>query len=266
VTTLDLSEDTKATGSTVMDVSNDDTGTNAWTLTGSTGIDTITGDSGVDTITGGAGVDVIDGGAGEDVFVYVATANLVASNALVDSLTGGSGTADAIAIKNNGGATFTLASTDLIEARMVGIEKIVAAGASNQIISITASELLFGDGVTTIELSADTDATANNVIDVSNDNTGNNAWTLTGSTGIDTITGDSGVDTITGGAGADVITGGAGADVIAGGDGDDSFVYLLTADLFTSQAKVDGSVAGNGGSGDQLTVGTSLNTQQKIKR
>ncbi|HIA01646.1 MAG TPA: calcium-binding protein, partial [Myxococcales bacterium] len=232
VTTIDLSADTNATGSNVIDVSNDDTGDNAWTLTGSAGIDTITGDSGVDTITGGAGADVIDGGAGadvidggagadvidggagEDVFVYVATADLVASNALVDTLTGGSGTADAIAINNNGGATFTLASTDLIEARMSGIEKIVASGATDQVISITVSDLVWEDGVTTIDLSADTNATGSNVIDVSNDNTGTNAWTLTGSAGIDTITGDSGADTITSGSGADAITGGDGIDTI----------------------------------------------------
>jgi len=69
------------------------------------------------------------------------------------------------------------------------------------------------------------------------------------------LNGGAGVDTITGGAGNDTIKGAAGADVISAGEGDDTLTYLLTADLFSSNAAVDSITGGDGT--DTLSVGTT---------
>jgi hypothetical protein len=61
-----------------------------------------------------------------------------------------------------------------------------------------------------------------------------------------TVTGTSGVDSITGGSGADVITAGVGVDTLDGGAGNDTFNYVLTTDLFASNAIVDSVVGGDG--------------------
>ena len=81
--------------------------------------------------------------------------------------------------------------------------------------------------------------------------------TITGGVGDDNITGGASADIISGGAGADTITGGTGADTLTGGADNDNFIYLLTADLMTGQAKTDTSVAGGDGTADKLTLGTS---------
>ena len=81
--------------------------------------------------------------------------------------------------------------------------------------------------------------------------------TITSGLGDDNITGGGNADIISGGAGADTITGGSGADTLNGGADNDNFIYLLTADLMTGQAKTDTSVAGGDGTADKLTLGTS---------
>jgi Ca2+-binding RTX toxin-like protein len=159
----------------------------------------------------------------------VATADFVNGSAVVDSITGGLGSLDAISISNNGGATFTIASGDDL-ARMSGVEVIKSTGDSDQVITITSHADAHIDGVRTIDLSLDTDATSNNVIDASNTTTG--GLTLKGSSGIDTITGTGQVDTIVGGAGNDIINGGAGADTIQiahGGEGVDAITFAVGA-------------------------------------
>src|SRR5207247_6333059 len=60
-----------ATGTT-LNLSNQ---TEAFNITGSSGIDTITGGSGNDTITGGAGADTMTGGGGADTFVIATGAH-----------------------------------------------------------------------------------------------------------------------------------------------------------------------------------------------
>ena len=57
---------TLTTAGLTLDLSNQ---TEAFNITGSTGVDTITGGSGSDTITGGLGADVMTGGSGADRFV-----------------------------------------------------------------------------------------------------------------------------------------------------------------------------------------------------
>jgi len=223
------------------------------------GADYVDGGSGNDTITGAAGIDKLVGGDGDDDFIYVATTDFVASSAVVDSIAGGLGSLDAISISNNGGATFTIAAADDL-ARMSGVEVIKATGDSDQIITITSHADAHIDGVRAIDLSADTDATANNVIDASNTTTG--GLTLKGSAGIDTITGTGAVDTIVGGLGADIISGGVGADVIQvayGGEGVDAITFVVGAggDVYDFTGTSDVAGAAVDADGFLLLAGTA---------
>ena len=175
--------------------------------------DYVDGGSGDDTITGNGGVDTLLGGVGNDSFAYTATAQLVAGLAVVDTITGGTQTtADSIVINNNAGATFTIAAGDILT-RMTGIETIKAGGASNKVMSITLeANAQAVSGITTVDLSLDTDATSTNVID--GDLITGAGLTIIGSAGIDTITGTDFADTITGNGGVDVIITGSGNDTL----------------------------------------------------
>ena len=126
-------------------------GAGADIITGGAAADIIGGGAGADVITGAVGADTITGGAGNDTFVYSVTAHLAASSAIVDSVDGGAGT-DSISINNNGLATFTIAVGDDF-ARATTMEKIVATGQSNQVITITTHADMVTDGITTIDLS-----------------------------------------------------------------------------------------------------------------
>ena len=112
---------------------------------------------------------------------------------------------------------------------------------------------MHNDGLQTIDLSGDTDATAANVIDVSAESEDLD-FALTGSAGVDTITGGAGTDTITAGAGNDIITGGATTDVLVGGDGDDVYIFTATAHLFSSNALVDTITEGASGGTDEIKI------------
>jgi Ca2+-binding RTX toxin-like protein len=146
---------------------------------------------------------------------------------VVDSVNGGSGTADTVQIANNGGAAFTIAQADVLT-RLTAVESITAAP-TNQIISITLDDSQSAV-LTKIDLVGDTTATANNVIDVSDETSA--AYTLGGSAGIDTITGGAGADIISGNGGADIINGGGGADIITGGAAVDAMTGAAGADIF----------------------------------
>ena len=217
-------------------------GTGADTIAGGTNTDTLNGGTGADSIQGNNGADVLNGGDGNDNFVYTATADLFATNTLVDVLDGGTGT-DAIAINNNGGATFTIAVGDLITSRFSSVESIRAYAASDNIISVTLADSSYEAGLRTVDLSADTDATANNVINVGAE-TGANGYALTGSAGIDAFTGGAGTDTVSGGGGADTINGGALVDRLTGGAGNDQFRFMRTSTLTTDRDRItDGAAA-----------------------
>ena len=152
------------------------------------------------------------------------TSPRAATAALTDSITGGNGTDDAIVVDAGSGA-FTISATNSFATRISGVESIKAAGATNNAISITLNNNAYEAGIHTVDLSADTSATGNNVINVSAESTAANGYTLIGSAGNDAITGGVGADTITGGSGADTITGGSGADTLTGGGGADTFVF-----------------------------------------
>jgi hypothetical protein len=207
------------------------TGGDTFTASGSN-VNVVTGGTGNDIITGGSGADTLDGGAGDDKFVYSTAAALFSGTALVDTITGNTGSADTIAIDSTGGA-FTIDNT-VTFAEATTVESITANAASANVYSITLNDNVAARGIVTVDLSADTNATGANVIDVSAETA--TAYTLTGSAG---------VDTITGGTGGDTIVGSTGADVLAGGGGNDTFNY--TATLAEGLSGAGGSITGNAG-------------------
>ena len=202
---------------------------------------TIKGATGAkNTITGSASAgDTITGGDLADSFVVTSDGLMFnASNVMLDTFTGGAGT-DSYTVGTSGTA-FTIVAADNFS-KSTTVETI-AAVANTAAVSITlgTSE---SAGITTIDLSsAGTAGTTGSTA----------AYTSTGAT----ITGSAGIDTLTGGAGGDTITGGLLADVLSGGAGNDTFVYKLTAHLFSTQTTVDTSLAGGDGT-DTLSVGTS---------
>ena len=201
---------------------------------GSTGDDVLYGEAGNDVLIGGAGVDTLNGDNGDDVFDYGLEADLVASNAFVDTIAGG---ADADEIRITAGTAVTITNT-VSWARVAGVEKITA-GASAGAISISAGDDVSAAGIATIDLSGDTDATGANVIDISADAADSIITAVKGSAGADTITGNSIAQTIEGGDGNDSIAGAGGADALYGGNGDDRFLYAQTGDLFSGTQAVD---------------------------
>jgi hypothetical protein len=184
----------------------------------------LSGGDGNDTIVpGGASetdIDVITGGAGDDTIVYSASAELVAANAFIDSIDGGTGTSDTIRLSSTAAATLTIAATDLW-GRVSGVEKLVLTSAGSaatpQAMSVSLAANSWTAGIREVDISAGLKTTAN-VIDASLVTAG--GLTLKGSlTGVTTITGASGDDVVYGGKADDTFTltsGGAalGADTV----------------------------------------------------
>ena len=152
-------------------------------------------------LTGSASADTITAGGGDDVFNYASTSLFVSGNAAVDSITGGAGT-DTINFTDIS-VGITVATTDSL-ARVSGVEKITTVANSAAISLSFDATSVATSGLTTVDLSGDTNASGTNVI------------SSTGADGITTITGSAGIDQITLGAlaPATTVTGGAGADTI----------------------------------------------------
>ncbi len=192
-------------------------GSGADNLSGRAGADTISGGSGADTIAGGSGSDTLRGGAGDDVFTY-ASFDLFLSGGSIDdaSISGGSG-ADHVEL-DLGGSTISAGDFD---SSIAGIEELRQNTATSEDISVTLNETdLTNSGLQVIDLSADTDASGSNSVDLSN---ATNPLSLLGSAGNDTLKGGGASDTLTGGAGDDSLHPGAGADRLSGGSGADIF-------------------------------------------
>jgi hypothetical protein len=201
------------------------------TMTGTGAVDRINGSASADTITGGVGADQLTGGSGSDVYRYTATADLFSSQAIVDTITeAASGGTDEIRIANNGLATFTIANNDDAGVKLTNIEKITAEP-TDQIITITAKGDLDTDAAAlrTIDLSGDTDATSNNVVDLA---LADSTYTVIGSTGVDTITGSAGVDNLSGGPGTDSVV------VLKAGTGGAAALYLGGASIATGDMDI----------------------------
>jgi Ca2+-binding RTX toxin-like protein len=216
ISRISLAADTEGDGANVVNVAAY-TATGV-TIVGSAGVDTITGGAGNDTITGGAGADVLSGGAGNDTFVFAGVTDLFTDTALTDtSIAGGDGV-DVISLTQT--TAITIADT-AVWTGVTSVETISVAAANANAISIDLDASASTAGITTVDLSADTNAANGdgNVIDA-------NEATISM-----TLTGGAGVETITGGAAADVIRGGGGNDVLSGGAGVDTYVFESTAAL-----------------------------------
>lgn len=180
-------------------------------------------------ITGSSvGGDSLVGGVKDDTFNYVSSSLLFNSNALLDTISGGTGT-DAVNFTATGTAV-TVAATDSW-ANATGVEKITTVD-NSQAISLTLGATAQTAGITAVDLSGDATPAVGvvNTINVS-------AFT-------------SGV-TITGAPTTTV-------DSITGGSGDDTIVYTVAANMFNTNALVD-SVVGGAGT-DKFLIGHALAT------
>lgn len=197
-------------------------------------------------ITGSANAaDVLTGGNKSDIFNYASETTLFdTAGTMLDTIAGGTQEAtgsDTLKFTSTGAAV-TIKNTD-VWSKISGVESITTA-ANTAAITLALDVSAGTAGLTTVDLSGDTNTGGDNVIDLSE-------FTVAS-----TIKGSAGKDTITGGTVADTITLTAGADVIKAGAGDDTIKALLTADLFSANALVNGSINGETGT-DTLLVGTN---------
>jgi len=270
-------------------------------LSGGDGADTITGGQGNDTLTGGKGVDTfvfsdkdvvaeidtitdwgLDGandavagklGAGDQLIVNFAdwVPGQPSSNpGNIDAFAGGNGQVQfadtykvgdviTIVINQYGGAGEVSVSRTVEPGKTSGLD--VALSFENVFDSITMhandGDLVDGLGASSVVATG----TSGGLLYVTNDNTGNGAFTLdtsivtaagylfdalgTASSGIAAtngvvnVTGSGGNDSITGGIGNDILTGGAGNDQLTGGAGSDTFHVDLGSDTIADLATGD---------------------------
>lgn len=198
------------------------TGTNV--ITTGSDADTINGGAGADTITGGAGADTTNGDAGNDVFKITGSGELVSGALIIDLINGGADTDDI----ELGNALVTLANTVSLS-RITNVERITSVANGNAI-SLSFDDTVSSTGLTTVDLSGDTNAAGSNVVDLSDDTNAAATIAVTGSAGADTITGNGVANTITGGGGADTLIGGAGSDI---------YKYTATTDGSTTPGSGD---------------------------
>lgn len=229
-------------------------GADADTIAAGNGADTLEGGHGNDSLQGNGGADQLKGGEGDDQMVYSTDTELFSdSGTLIDQLIGDTGL-NAIAInnnltKNNGNTTFTITTTDNFATNFSNIQTIRAYGSSNQSINISLIDSAYEAGLRNLDLSADTDQTATNTLNVATAGAGEN-FSLIGSSGADAITGGSGMDTASGGAGNDTITGGTGIDRLTGGLGSNRFIQnandsrAITNQFIANQTRL-GTLANN---------------------
>jgi Ca2+-binding RTX toxin-like protein len=207
-----------------------DLATNLSVLDTISGIENVTATSGRDYIVGSTAnnkitntadtsVDYFSGGDGDDSFEFTTQASFVASNAVLDEIVGGLGSADAILLNN--AAALTIAATDDL-ARISGVEKFTAS-ATTAVISITSHADLVTDGFTTIDLSGDTNTTGANVVDLTAVDA---VFTIIGGKGVETITTtEEDFDmTVSGGGGNDTLISGSAANT-------DTFKFEATGAL-----------------------------------
>jgi len=180
-----------------------------------------TGSGLADTVTLASNTvrDTVTGGAGADIFIVdsgTTLANVIASSAFIDNISGGLGT-DTLRITGLIGAT--IATGDLWT-NLSSIDTLQFSGANTEVISVTPSATAWAQGLRTIDLSTDSSATADNIIDARSNTTATIGLTLKGSIGVESIYGGAGNDTITGSSGIDQI-------LVTPGD---TLVYTALAD------------------------------------
>ncbi len=189
--------------------------TEAFTITGSAGVDSITAGSGNDTIVGDQSDTLLDGSAGTDTLNI--GANFTAtSDAQIANIENVLLTAAATVNLANQTEAFTITGS-------AGVDSITAGSGNDTIVGDQSDTLLDGSaGTDTLNIGANFTATS----DAQIANIENVLLTvaatvnLANQTEAFTITGSAGADTITGGTAADSISAGAGADIINLANGD----------------------------------------------
>ena len=160
--------------------------------------------NGTVTIYGGLGTDTFTGGAGNDGF-YFGPGRF---NPATDTVNGGAGTNDQVAL--DGSYTATISATQLQNVELLALLRGVTGDLANYNITLADNLIGAGQSFTVFGLAVETGYTLNATAETN---------------GNVTVMGGSGADTISTGAGADRIFGGGGADILNGGAGADTFVY-----------------------------------------
>jgi Ca2+-binding RTX toxin-like protein len=240
-----------------------------------------------------------EGASSLDIGVASPSTRATTTSALANGLTVtafGSGTADAVTIRNANAVTSTtnVFAGQAIQAgsSTAGVETLTintgtTASAADQTVSTVTITPTTGVTGTTLNLAGVNKLTASgvitaSVIDASAMGTGgslvmanvaNTATMITGSAGADTLYAAASASTIEGGAGRDSIVGGASADVLSGGAGNDTITSgggndtissgdgndTLTVSAAGTAASLDGG-AGN----DIIDLGAHAAANQKI--
>ena len=233
------------------------------TLAGTSGADLIHGGGGADTIFGSLGADILDGAEGKDVVDYSSF-----EGGRIFTLTGDvESTADYVGYVTGTGAT------DLLQASLFGIEKIIG-GASDDEFWIESFPVLLeridgggqteiGDTLDLSDLTANTGAVitlqggAGHILIDSSQIEISSFENVIGSGKNDSIKGSEETNVIQGGDGDDTIDGGGGADLLAGGAGADT----LNIDLVGATEPV---IVWGGDGADTLSITTDGETQLGI--
>ena len=160
--------------------------------------------NGTVTIYGGLGSDTFTGGAGNDGF-YFGPGRF---NSATDTINGGAGTNDQVAL--DGSYTATISATQLQNVEVLALLRGVTGDLANYNITLADDLIGAGQTFTVFGLAVETGYTLNATAETN---------------GNVTVMGGSGADTISTGAGADRIFGGGGADILNGGAGVDTLVY-----------------------------------------
>lgn len=176
------------------------------TFVGGSGNDTVQANNNGDTITAGAGNDILIGGTGNDGFSFGA------SYTIGDSVNGGAGTNDQIALQGDYSGGLTLSG-----AQISNVEVIALLPGFDY--SITTTDNLVGVGATFSEWSVSMSAGHGVTFNASADTNSNFNFFL-----------GQGNDFATGGSGRDLFYGEGGSDTLRGNAGVDTFAYLAVSD------------------------------------
>ncbi|MCA6231193.1 MAG: calcium-binding protein, partial [Phenylobacterium sp.] len=207
-------------------------------MIGLAGNDTLAGGNGDDTLWGDAGADSLVGNAGNDLFVYTATSEVSAGEALDGGA--GTNTVSLTASIDMTGATFSNISAVTIGSGLTGTfsgsqltgQTFTMSGVTGGAVETLVVNVASGTTASLASLGTISDLTVQ-----INGATGNE--NITGTTIADTISGLAGNDTLVGDAGNDTLQGGAGIDSLVGAANDDTFIFNATADTGAGES-VDG--------------------------
>jgi Ca2+-binding RTX toxin-like protein len=211
-------------------------------ISGGAGVDSLGGSELADAILGGPGNDTLSGRAGDDLFTWNPGdgSDSIFGDAGADTLVfNGSAGNEVFAVSADGtGFDFTrdvgnivmdVTAVETLTLNALAGNDTATVGDLTGAVTLTAINLLMGDGDDTVNASAQANAAIPLTIDggTGNDNlTGSpNADTINGNAGNDAIVGLGGVDILLGADGDDTITGGPGNETQEGAGGNDTFIW-----------------------------------------